>query len=236
VVVEAVAICSVTGDVAAAGVPGPVAEREKVFADDFNGTLLHEKWEWVDESPNWAIVDGRLMIEITPETGLTLSVPASAPALPALVTAVPELPTFQVTVSVEAFPHQEGQGAGLIVMGEAGRPLFTLMRSACSPGECEGDAVKLQGWTVLLNRVIEAEPAGDGLLPGDRPLILRLTLEGDRLAATYKVPEGDWEFVGAVPVTGLADERIGTIGVVTSAGGQPTEPDKAFFDDFLLTR
>ncbi len=233
VVVEQVAICSYAGDVA---IGGPLEEREKIFADDFNGTLLHEKWEWIDESPNWEIVDGRLMIEITPGTGLALAAMADAPPLPALVTGVPELPTFQATVSVEAFPRQEGQAAGLIVMGEARRPLFTLTRSACRPGECEGSVIRFQGWTVLLNRIVDAEPAGIGTLPPDAPVILRLTLDGDRLAAAYKTRDGDWEFVGSAPVSELADERIGYIGLVTSAAGLDTEPEKAFFDDFLLTR
>ena len=56
------------------------------------------------------------MIEITPGTGLALAAVADAPPLPALVTRVPELPTFQATLAVEAYPHQDGQAAGLIVI------------------------------------------------------------------------------------------------------------------------
>lgn len=205
-----------------------------IFNDDFEGDHLKDGWLWLNNPGDlWNVQENRLMSAVVPgsmivEKGQTeLRAPALVITLPNSVRA------FSAQVSLRFTPRQNYQGAGLIILNERQAPMFSLTRGFCEqPESCKGDAVYFDNW-LKLAEVADYRPmaAEIGELPPEAGITLKLEVQPGLLMAFVRSGEGEWRPVGEWP---MAAVRIGSVGLVTTAGGQDLEPIRAEFDDFVV--
>ncbi|HEC24275.1 MAG TPA: serine/threonine protein kinase [Chloroflexi bacterium] len=212
------------------------AEGETLFATSFDSPTLDDSWFWLNEPPPelWGLADGRLRINVLPETGLDPET-GEAVELPALVVPLPRTMSYTVQTKVLIAPEQNYQGAGLVLLSRAQEPLITLTRAYCDPATppCEGDAIYFHNFTLLAQRRGGYEPfvAGAGELPDRGTVALRLVIQPGEVQAFYNTGEPEWQPVGVWPFAQLV---AGYAGVMTTSGVEATDPLPAFFDSFEI--
>jgi hypothetical protein len=211
-----------------------VPTGEPIFHDDFEGDRLKEGWQFLNGPGDlWEVREHQLMFAVMPGSTIAERGQSELRA-PALVFPLPDpLRAFSAQVSLRFVPHQNGQGAGLIILTERQNPVFSLTRSLCDkPEVCRGDAIYLDDW-LKAAEVVEYRPAivEVGELPPEAGIMLRIDVQPGLLIAFVRSGEGEWRVVGEWPMVAA---RVGSVGLVTTAGGQDVERNKAAFDDFVV--
>jgi hypothetical protein len=184
-------------------------EPQVVFEDRFQGKLA-EGWTWLREDPQaWRLKDGGLEIRVQAGKAATVK--------NALVRAIPDrsqgMLLFEVTVSNLSKPIQQYEQAGL-TWYHNGRPIFKLVKELV-----DGKVMIVPGKIAI----------------ADEPVTLRITVEGKRYTAQYRLRgETQWRtaFTGKLSAAGKGKDEIS----LQCYDGPPNAQHWMRFTDFRILR
>lgn len=208
---------------------------EPIFHDSFEGEMLKDGWQWINDPGDQRRVEmGHLVMPVLP--GSSISGDRALPRLqaPALVWPIPsDLVSFSFQAAIKFAPRQNFQGAGLIVLSERQMPIISLTRAFCDrPAPCQGDAIQFDNW-LMWAKPGDYQPIikGNNDLPADGTAQLRIMVQPGMVAGFVNVKD-QWHPIGEWPL--VVADRVGFVGLVTTAGGQAVDKAPAEFDDFVV--
>lgn len=208
---------------------------ESLFHEDFEGEMPKEGWQWINDPGDQQRIEmGHLIIPVLPGSSIGGERVRPKMQAPALVRRIPpDMIDFSFQVTLRFTPRQNFQGAGLIALSERQIPMLSLTRSFCDqPAPCQKDAIQLDNWLVWA-KAAGYQPAvmGENDLPPDGTVQLRITLQAGEVTGFINLKD-QWQPVAKWPL--VAADRVGFIGLVTTAGGQNADKVPAEFDDFMV--